>query len=191
MLRRNCLKIFGLVMFISNITFVSQLQAMQLSGYFSSVSGRSYLITFDRSKKIEIRPFNTQAAVHLSRLKTGDLLAGTGDVSNDVFVINSIDFVGLKELLGVWLAGNNIMDFQSFSSVKAHLTSDNRPVTLNMKYSITPGEENEWHVFFSDNDEVQLATLTLKKNTAALQFIDSQTGDLSKVIELKKITSYQ
>jgi hypothetical protein len=178
-------------MVIISITISSSLQAMQMSGYFSTNGNKTFLLTLDRTKRIEIRPFNTQAAVHLSRLKTGDLLSGTGDISNDVFVVNSVDFVGLKELLGVWLAGNNVMDFQSFSSVKAHLTADNRPVTLSMKYSITPGEENEWRVFFSDSDEIQLATLFLKKNTAALQFIDSQTGELSKVIELKKITSYQ
>lgn len=165
--------------------------AAQISGFFTNFSGQYSLTTIDQGKKITLRAFNTQTTADLSRLKTGDLLSASGEYSGDVFVVTHVDFVGLRELLGVWLSGNNIMNFQSFTNVTAHLINLDKPVSVSMTYSLSPGETNSWRIYFSDKNDIILGTITIKKNTAALQFVDTETGEMSKVIELKKIQGYQ
>jgi len=182
---------FNKVIFLGALLFSQISFSAQISGRFSSVGGELSLTSFDQRTVTPLRAFNSQTTGDLLRLSTGDLLAATGEYSGSTFVVTSVDFVGLQELLGVWLSGNNMVNFESFTSVKAHLSTMKKPLSFSMTYSLSPGETNSWRVFFSDKNDVLLGSLTLKKNTAALQFIDAETGETSKVIELRKTPAYQ
>lgn len=177
---------YFVAIFISSKSF-----AEQISGYVTTCAGNLVLVSEDQQTKTPIRAFNTQSATDLARLSFGDFLTATGEYSDSTFVVTNVDFVGLKQLIGVWLAGSNVVNFSSFTNVTARTLISKRKNAVDLTYSLSPGETDSWRIFFSDNDNILLGTLTLKKNTAALQFIDSDTGELSKVIELKKIQGYQ
>jgi hypothetical protein len=149
---------------------------------FDDLTHREYRI-FTRTRSI----FQT-----LIQLETDDYISGAANLDPEGrLVITSIDFVGLKRLLGVWADKQHIMNFESISSLNFwNFESGLIPRfwgPYNYTYSITPDDKGKWKVFFSDDKNVILALLhCIDQNHITISVYDSNDGSIDKIYELER-----
>lgn len=148
-----------------------------------------YLVDSNLNTDIPLKAGTTVVKDKLALLKTRDFVMGAGEMINNVWVVNSIDFVGLRDLIGLWMGNTTYLNFKDFSRV--HIYHPGKITEQSdLNYSISPGQKNQWKVFFSNESQVVLSTLILNDNqSATIQFYDSETGEVNAKIDLKKLTS--
>lgn len=141
---------------------------------------------------------NEEVSLSLPKLKGGDFITGTGelDSSSCTARIRSIDYVGLKRLLGYWytkegllrISGFNSLDFYPFSSSQqeANIVSVKTGDPISYRYSVTPAAGKEWIVFLSDFKNTTFASLQVASKNATLKIYDSETGDTIHTLHLSK-----
>ena len=169
--------------------FASSSKAATYSGVISKFAGKVFLIRSDNtSNPLEMRTLTAEGNKILERLEPGDFLEGSGSIVNQALVLDSIDFVALAELLGTWKNGPYWISFKDFSNALVYLSSQataKKPTP--MQYSIVPGDNNSWRIFFSEQDKVISAVLTLNGDVADFHFFDQDSGN-TKVYELTKLS---
>jgi hypothetical protein len=141
------------------------------------------------SNKVELRAMTADSQKTLDRLQNSDFLEGTGGLINGAIVLDSVDFVGLANLVGIWKSGGYWVEFVNFNKANMYLDSelwDGKPTP--MQYSIIPGDKGNWKVLFSNDKTVNPANLILNNNTLLLEIFDQNTGH-SQVYSLFKYTS--
>jgi hypothetical protein len=165
-------------------TFVGLL-VVKPEGYFVATS--------NNKSELPLRPSTNEVKEQLLKLKTRDLIFGNGDLINGTWVVSSIDFVGLRDLIGLWSTKDAFVNFKDFSRVDFYINkpnNDKAPEKLNLTYSISPDIDGKWQIFFSSQSEVTLASLQFNsKTTASIMFYDSDTGQPSTQLDIKKISN--
>ncbi len=129
------------------------------------------------TNKVEVRALTADSQKTLDRLQNSDFLEGTGGLINGSIVLDSVDFVGLANLLGTWRSGRYWVEFHSFTKATVYLANEvwfDKPASL--QYSIVPGDKGNWRVLFSTSVAVNSANLILNGNTMKLQMFDQVTG---------------
>lgn len=181
---------FLLVLFC--LFFSSPLMAVTIVGLVHSTPSGYYLIDNENGIQRKLHPGNQQVIDTLARLKSADFISGNGDFINGEYVLENLDFVGLSELIGTWVSPHGSwMKFNSFSNLSVYTLTEERVAhRANLHYSIAPDSGHEWKVFLSDAKEVILASLLLKNNQASLKIYNSDSGEVVKVIELRKLGTY-
>lgn len=134
----------------------------------------------------------------LNRLEEGDSIVATGDTKTDLGLIDiqSIDFVGLRKMLGVWNSTNarGILEFKTYSEMKVYSVgapvagpAAGLPRTRSFKYTLSPTGNDDWVLFMSDDSATKMGFLRLQQNDATISMLDSSTGDISQVLRLQKV----
>ena len=157
------------------------------------------LITDTGCQKYRISTKSEDAEFNLYKLQSGDYITATGllDENTCEAVIESIDFVGLKKLLGYWHSSAGLFSIPSFSYLtfypndKTDISNEAPeifdPVSpVNFKYSVTPSEGKDWVVFLSDKNSTVFATIRFSKTRATMKFYDSETGKITRTLYLSK-----
>ena len=129
------------------------------------------------------------------RLRTGDQITAQGTISTDgkKLVIDSVDRVGLQELLGTWRSSRwEIFEFRDFTSLNLYVpTVDEGSASLvrthSLKYVITPEQSNRFSIFMSDNLNVRMGFLEVGSSKLTLTVTDPKTGQVSENISLSPI----
>lgn len=69
-----------------------------------------------------IKAANEEATEALSKLDTGDFISGDGVIADDgsAISITSIDYVGLKKILGLWLGEKDVVNFANFTDLEVY-----------------------------------------------------------------------
>lgn len=153
----------------------------------------SYSI-FDEYTQREFRIFTRTRSIFqtLVQLETDDYISGAAYMDPEGrLLITSIDFVGLKRLLGAWSDKQHIMNFETISSMS--FWNFERGLIwrywgpYNYNYSITPDDKGKWKIFFSDDKNVILALLhCIDKNHITISIYNSNDGSIDKVYELER-----
>jgi hypothetical protein len=158
-----------------------------------TITDKSYSI-FDEYTEQEYKIFTRTRSIFqtIIQLENGDYISGSAFMDPEgKLLITSIDFVGLKRLLGIWSGKNHIMNFDSISNMSIW----NFEKGVNWKYwgpfsysySITPDDEGKWKIFFSDDKNVILALLhCVDSNHITISTYDSNDGSVDKVYDLEK-----
>lgn len=131
----------------------------------------------------------------LKNLKVGDYLVarGTLDVMSGEAHIDSIETVGLRELIGPWQSGaSRIYEFEDFSRLNLYKAlRDPQGVVLaklkEMNYSVAPESKGRYSIFMSDNRSVQVGLLEFEARGIKLSVIDPKTGRVSENISLSPL----
>lgn len=133
----------------------------------------------------------------LRRLSTGDYIAFQGQKSTkkNYLKLLSIDFIGLKKLLGTWTGDDGLCyNFTRFSQLTVYDQTFNRsclvPTTLDLvfpkafKYFITPNE-GDWDVLVGDSDVYYTAEFQfIGPNNISAQIFDTETGEIVSELNL-------
>jgi hypothetical protein len=163
-----------------------------------SAQGEYFFIASNFIKFYPLKSANAEVDSQLKRLGHMDAIHGTGsytsknaDGSGGEVVLETIDFVGLNRLLGAWTSETYLFNFKNFAEVSLYPAVGRlRPVGAgNMKYAIAPGDGTAWRIFFSNANQVVLASLNLmaQKQQAILTFYDVNTGAEKSSILLTKV----
>jgi hypothetical protein len=134
----------------------------------------------------------------LRKLGSGDSITAQGTVSGDKkkFSIDSVDRLGLKELLGTWRSSRyEIFEFQDFTQLNLYIptVASSGDISLSrthsLKYAVMPEDGGSFTIFMKDDSAFRMAFMDLNKNKVNLKVFDSNTGQVSDNISLSLIQS--
>lgn len=183
--------IFLLTLFSAQFAF-----GVQAFSGFLTKKGTEYYFTPKSSELFyQITSKSPYVDLSLSRLETGDFIAGNGtlDTTNKKIQIESVDYVGLRKLLGPWLGSEGTMVFKDFSTMR--FTPRFRDIRLDTKlaqyqkefrYSVSPSDGNEWALFLSDDKSTTFATMEFTKNKVIMKIFESESGKIVRTLKLER-----
>lgn len=136
----------------------------------------------------------------LQKLSAGDTITATGILSHETCsaFIDSIDYVGLKKLLGHWYSRAGILTVHDFNSMSFYpisiKTFHNAAFykaedPIDYRYSVTPTEGKEWVVFLSDKKSTTFATIQFirgSQGSAVMKIYDSDNGKVIRTMHMAK-----
>lgn len=169
---------------ISILIFCAHSQALNLKGYvYVDEAGYSFIHT-ETLVASPIQPASSLIAHDLSKLKSFDSLVGSGYFTdNNRLVLESIDFVALRRLLGLWKANSAVVNFVDYTRVNFRLPN----ALTQYNYAMTPAPGNSWRIFFTDSSSVVLGAVAIEERTAKIEIYDPHTGEVSQRLELQKV----
>ena len=166
------------------------------SGTISIDKGHTYLIAETGRVKFVLSPMNKEIQSQVSRLKSGDFLSFEGyiDQENTILYVISVNYVGLKDLIGNWVGDDEYCyKFKNFNTLSIFSKADNKKCDFSVNFLtrefsyFTNASDLNWSVLLSDNDDSYLMDLTLNsKNSAELSLYDSRSGDILRHIRLRR-----
>ncbi len=155
----------------------------------------------DSCSYYRIETKNPDAQASLDKLSPGDSLTASGlfDKTACIAVVDSVDYVGLKRLLGLWISKEGLISVHDFNTLSFYPESktdlkrvfekpDDFSVgkSVQYKYSVTPSDGKEWVVFLSDDESTTFATIQFSKDLAIMKLYDSDNGNVTKTLILSR-----
>jgi hypothetical protein len=193
----GALVLIALMFFISSISSATPLnQTQTLTGQLINkgddsplqmqLKSHGNLVNIDASPRI---------ISVLRRLRPNDLMTVQGTVSadNSTVTIESIDRLGLQELLGAWRTRKwEVFEFKTYSQLELFLPSglgddDDQAGTPRVKtvnYAVTPDNDDGFSIFMSDENGVKMGFLKVAPDSLSIAIPDPQTGEISETISL-------
>ncbi|MGE5085531.1 MAG: hypothetical protein ACM3MG_04470 [Bacillota bacterium] len=180
--------------FLFVLTIVSSTAALAgspVSGTIARNGQSLFLISSDSCTRYELTTRNEAAMDSLLKLSDGDIITATGNKIPASCQINveTIDYVGLKRLLGVWYSKDAVVEIHNYNEmsfyplVMTDIVNSITPTSVDYKYSLIPSEGKEWVVFLSDKKTTTFATLQFSKGPVIMK-IYSESGDVTKTMIL-------
>lgn len=194
---RLLLALVGVVTFLVSFLATTALASQSFGGTMTRIGDQLFLTTTTNPVHM-VRATSDREDVNntLKRLGNGDSIVGTAtfDGSGRWVKIESIDFVGLRRLIGLWNTTNTtgLMNFRSYQDLNVIMLGPQGDgpglVTTKkeFKYTITPAIGDDWVLFLSDDRETQMGLMDLKDGSARITLLNPQTGNVAHVIELQK-----
>lgn len=139
-----------------------------------------------------------EASSAVKKLSHGDSLTATGLLNSQdcTASIESIEYVGLRKMLGKWYSPEGIIDVRNFNLLSYYPVSINIPRygyatissvrPIEYRYSVTPTDGKEWVLFLSDRTSTTFATIKLERGSAIMKFYDSDNGEITKTLYLSR-----
>ena len=185
----HCRRLYTLSIFTTLVFIILggvSVLAENINGTLALENGRVVLVDDNTQKIYPIKSMTLETQSILEKLNTGDFITGSGSTINNEIVLDTIDFVGFKKLIGYWESGRNSLYFQSFSKVFATLPYEIiAQDTGTLSYSIAPGENNSWKIFFATLSKVVMANLEFGESSITLKFFN-QTESLINTMVFTK-----
>ncbi|MBX3019192.1 MAG: hypothetical protein KF767_15000 [Bdellovibrionaceae bacterium] len=161
--------------------------AASVTGVVKVKEGARYLQLPESTALFEMRPSTEEAKRNLERLADQDFYQGQGEFFGTVFLVQTVDFVGLYSLLGPWHSKQDraLVTFESYNTLSIF-----NPRTLGydrvamFDYSVAPDTGSRWKIFVSGAQSVSIATMKIERERLVLQFINLDTGAFEKPLEL-------
>ena len=160
-------------------------ERVALDGYVRITDGKIFFVDSESLQSFKLKAFTASADAVLIQLKNFDHLTGVATRVDDTLLLESVEFVGLRRLLGYWQSPKVAVVFQNFVDVEFKLPYSKS----DYKYAISPSGGNSWKVFFSDQSSVILGTLSVSETKASIELYDPETGETSQYIDLKKVST--
>ncbi len=176
------------------LTYSPQTFSMLYSGVITKVQTEIRIKEARLEKTFALSFASPQIEKMVRQLAPNDFISFDGARSSETNTIrvDSINYVGLATLLKTWQGDDNYCySFTSFTEMKIYLaraaSCKFTPVVVRKyAYTINPGSP-DWMILLSDNQGNYIADLSVKNERAAeISLYDSNTGDILRVIKLRK-----
>lgn len=189
------------------LSFVLTSSVASVSAAALSFSGELTLfqeslhLTISNSKcpRYQLVPKNSIVTQHMRKLASGDFVEASGrlDDGECKAFVESIEYVGLRKLLGYWYSETDgIITFRNYSSLsfypmnKVSGVKDESSIRtgdpITYRYSVTPSDGKEWVVFLSNAEGTRFATLMFSSKFVTMKIYDSETGAINQTLRLSK-----
>lgn len=139
-----------------------------------SKSGQYYINLADSGANLPVYATSPITDYDIKKLNTGDYLIGQGDVKNTSAIFESIDFVKLQNLIGIWENKTDgiLVNIISSTQLSISSTKTNRKFSANFVYVIAPNEKSKWTLFIfpvpsSPDSKIIPAIVTYNNPTSA------------------------
>ncbi len=182
--------------FLLGLLILSNATAANYDGVVSTLNQKRAITLKSTGKKYSIVPASTEIALQMSKLKVNDFISLEGriDDKQSTITVNSMNYVGLKDLLGNWVGDDDYCyAFLSFSNLSIFTktvmnTCDFHVDRLSrdFSYTINPATAS-WLVLLSDNEDSYIMDLVVRSKVAAeLSLYDTRSGDILREIKLRR-----
>lgn len=156
-----------------------------LHGYVFVSNNNYYLSDSDTHRSYLLTPSNALAQEALSKLKSFDTMTATGSFeTGQTFIVDSVDFVALRRLIGIWRAPQTVVNFMDYSRVNFHVSAGHNS---EYQYALSPGPGDSWRIFFTDTSSVVLGNILIDQGHAEIEVFDPKTGEVAQKFELEKL----
>ena len=150
-----------------------------------TANGKTYLLTAE----------NDNIQQDLLRIRSGDYLVAQGVGKENTFLIQSIEMVGLRKLIGLWGSSDRVPKVFSFLDFN-NLTIQNdsfferspHQENPNFDYSLSPSFGESWTIFLSQEHTNFSGTLVFHDNQLKLNIVDNRTGTVAHKLKLKRLS---
>jgi len=182
-MKKHILIIASLILTTLTI-FTSAALALSINGYIVVDKGQYLLIERETSRTYRVQASNPDVRKSLVQLATFDALRGqVSNKGSETLMLETIDFVSLRRLLGDWTDQTARVSFVDFSRVSFDMEGNSRQFV----YALSPGQANTWRIYLTDQSSVVLGTLNIDGLRAVLEFYDPQTGETAQRLQLSKV----
>nr|BFD59468.1 hypothetical protein CKG001_15750 [Bdellovibrio sp. CKG001]BFD62848.1 hypothetical protein BdHM001_15290 [Bdellovibrio sp. HM001] len=185
--------LFVLILISGSVGF----SARPLSGTIERDITGTYLRADSACVRYLVESESQDTEANIRRLSTGDTVTASGvlDPNSCVAYIESVDYVGLKKMLGYWHSSDGLLTVRDFNSLSFYPISVKDfqkgqdyaiidPITY--RYSVTPSTGKDWVLFLSDATSTTFATIRFNKSRATMKIYDSETGNVTRTLHLSK-----
>ena len=185
------------------IVFFSTIgSAMLYSGTVTYVDPNENTYFFKDRKtgtEFELGYLTNVIAKQVNRLSKGDFISfhGTYDSTRSKLIVETVNYVSLSTLLGIWLGDDNsCYYFESFTKLSVYSANNNGLCDMPMivaktkirklNYFINP-DVAVWYMVISDNQTNYAGELLIKNDrTRQINLFDEVTGDILSKITLRR-----
>lgn len=189
------------LLFVLTSVFSTWAVAVQpVAGFIERKGQDIYLQANDACPSYRIETKSSDAQTALEKLSPGDHITATGIYDKDTCQasIESVDYVGLKRMLGTWISRQGVISVHDFNTLSFYPGSntelkasrnydDFEPVKpVDYKYSVTPSDGKEWVLFLSDSESTTFATIQFSKEIAIMKIYDTDNGNVTKTLILTR-----
>ena len=195
------------LIFLLFVAFVQVGNSTQtVSGFIGKTADGLFLVPQNSANRYVLVAGNEDVRASLDRLDKGDFITGQGsfDSVDQRWTVNSIDYVGLKKLLGRWVGGDGVMVFEDFSRMKysprlAKQSVGSTPYDYekDFRYTLSPSDGEEWALFLSDSKSTTFATvefeagnsltsLNQSKINIVMKIYESESGNIIRTLKLER-----
>lgn len=126
----------------------------------------------------------------IERLENGDHIFGYGRISKQAVKLDTLYFVGLQKILGVWQSLNwEMFEFKTFEDLAYWgLESSNGPYLMRkLNYTLAPTTSGHWSILMVDSKSVEVGRLQFKKEQIHLEVVNQKDGSVSRSFYLTPI----
>ncbi|WP_413557199.1 hypothetical protein [Bdellovibrio sp. HCB209] len=191
------------LIFVLTLVSSAAALAVQPIGGTISIEGRKMFLKTDDPCHRYLVASNNEAALNaLVKLAAGDVVNATGmkNPGECTVAIDSVDYVGLRRMLGSWYSRDAVITVSDFNSMKfypAQEVSSSKDKTyaqisknaVEYNYSLIPGSGKEWVMFLSDSKSTAFGTIQFNRGSAVMKVFNSETGELNKTYILYRMTT--
>lgn len=187
--------LFALI--FSSVSFALHGATDTISGTLRKDANIFYLQQSNTGTVYRISSMSQDASEAFRNLDTGDYITGFGVLYTDLLEahVESLDYVGLKKLLGNWYTGESFVRFATFTNLSVYpvfegffdllkLFSILPNAKTDFRYSTAPYDGNRWAFFLSDSSATSLGTLEFTGDLAILRLYDSQRAGGVRTVHL-------
>lgn len=186
----KALRYFLIVILIQILGLSVFAQTRSIRGVLVAKSGDQFLIDMGEVPRrvLPVRPVYQRAQDQLVKLVVGDLVQGAGHIrsledGSTLLMLESIDFVGLRGLLGTWVSTNaTLVDVIDFDQISIKVPYSNGFKRYKLTYSVAPARDQGWMIFLQDSEQVTLGTLHLLGSQKALIEFISDVRDQNPAV---------
>lgn len=187
-----------ILLFVLNLmTGMAALASGTVMGTVEKDSAGTYLVADASCKRFQIQTISTDAEISIRKLSTGDSLTASGSLNTETCVaeIESVDYVGLKKMLGHWHSTEGLMTVRDFNFLSFYPTASSESrkypfyvmaYSIDYRYSLTPADGKDWVLFLSDTNTTTFATIRFRGNRATMKIYDSETGKVNRTLYMSK-----
>ncbi len=167
--------------------------AAPINGVISFKENKVCLFFSQTNKTYIIEAQTPEVESHLKKLKAGDMVNGQGrmDLLQNKVSLNSINYVGLKKLIGHWVSQDQFnyffKDYENLS-VSAPILSQANYWT----YRVSPGDHDDWSIIFLNQDSAKVGKMmfhpkkNFKKGELQILLFDPNSGGVIQNITLSR-----
>ncbi|MEK2688558.1 hypothetical protein [Bdellovibrio sp. GT3] len=176
------------------VTSAVAIAANTVGGTVALKGQQMFLKTDDPCNNYLVASNNEIALSALVKLAPGDVITATGkkNPAHCTVSIDSVEYVGLRRMLGSWYSTEAVITVEDFNSMKFYAAEKDHkwsqtPIEYN--YSLVPASGKEWVMFLSDSKSTQFGTIQFSRGSAVLKMYSSDTGALNKTLILYRMTT--
>jgi hypothetical protein len=163
-------------------------------GQVEKIKNRYYFTGTTDPKTLLLSGTTPIVATYLNKLNNGDFISieANRNAGNDTLLVKSINYVGLQQVLGTWLADDSTdcYIFSSYTEFSIARRFGNTCVSVDQdiyNYFVNPSTK-QWILLISGQNDSYVGDIQLSAlNRMEIKLYDSDNGSILRQLSLRKI----
>lgn len=155
-------------------------------------------LTIEPGKTYSLEATAIQDSNSLRELESGDFIVGAGDIIGESIKMESLHFVGLRKIIGLWRTDDwELFEFRNFEDLLLlwpELATEGifKPSPIKSKsynYTLAPATAPFWSMILVSDTSVDLARLTFTHEKLIIELLHRDQNDTQRTFILSPLTT--